>query len=146
VLELGAGTGLPGIVAASLGASDVQTDRHELALHLCQMNGERNGTSGIEYRLADWSDWTDTRRYDRVLGSDVLYADVNHPHLRRIFEHSLAPGGRVLLADPYRAEGLPLLESLEAAGWRVVHARWSIADGAATRPIAVYELTPPGSG
>src|SRR5262245_26140966 len=29
VLELGAGTGLPGIVAATLGARVVQTDRHE---------------------------------------------------------------------------------------------------------------------
>ena len=32
VLELGAGTGLPGIVAASLGAHVVQTDKQELAL------------------------------------------------------------------------------------------------------------------
>src|SRR3954447_5122554 len=31
VLELGAGTGLPGIVAASLGGQVVQTDRQELA-------------------------------------------------------------------------------------------------------------------
>src|SRR4051812_18929385 len=32
VLELGAGTGLPGIVAASLGGRVVQTDRDQLAL------------------------------------------------------------------------------------------------------------------
>ena len=34
VLELGAGTGLPGIVAASLGARVVQTDRDALAMLL----------------------------------------------------------------------------------------------------------------
>jgi methyltransferase-like protein 23 len=34
ILELGAGTGLPGIVAASVGGRVVQTDRDELALHL----------------------------------------------------------------------------------------------------------------
>ena len=34
VLELGAGTGLPGIVAASSGGRVVQTDRDELALAL----------------------------------------------------------------------------------------------------------------
>src|SRR4051812_8597859 len=42
VLELGAGTGLPGIVATSLGARVVQTDRDELALSLCKRNGQRN--------------------------------------------------------------------------------------------------------
>src|SRR5437868_1071885 len=61
VLELGAGTGLPGIVAASLGARVVQTDRHELALSVCRRNGERNrGRAGVEtigYRIADWTRW-----------------------------------------------------------------------------------------
>lgn len=101
--------------------------------------------AGVEYRPDDWAAWGDGRRYDWVLGSDVLYADAAHPHLRRIFERNLAPGGRVLLADPYRPDGLPLLEGLEAAGWRVAHARWSVGDGAAARPVAVYELAPPGS-
>ena len=116
--------------------------RHELALHVCRLNGGRNGAAGIEYRAADWSAWDDPRRYDWVIGSDVLYADAHHPHLRRIFAGNLAPGGRVLLADPYRAESLPLLEGLEAAGWRVTHSRWSVGDGEARRPVAVYELTP----
>ncbi len=42
VLELGAGTGLPGIVAAAVGASVIQTDRSELITHVCRMNGKRN--------------------------------------------------------------------------------------------------------
>ncbi|MCE9567921.1 MAG: methyltransferase domain-containing protein [Planctomycetes bacterium] len=143
LLELGAGTGLPGIVAASLGAMVAQTDRNELALHVCRLNGERNQATGIEYRLADWTAWDDTRRYDWIIGSDILYADTLHSHLRRIFENSLAPGGRVLLADPYRADSLPMLEGMEADGWRVTHSRWSIGDGGNARPIAVYELVPP---
>ena len=64
VLELGAGTGLPGIVAASLGARVVQTDRHEVALSICKRNGERNrersAVGAIEYRIADWSTWVTT--------------------------------------------------------------------------------------
>src|SRR5215218_4252843 len=94
VLELGAGTGLPGIVAASLGARVVQTDRHELALSICKQNGARNGVSTIEYRLADWTDWQDGGCYEWIIGSDILYAERLHPHLRRIFESNLQPGGR----------------------------------------------------
>ncbi|OWK43171.1 class I SAM-dependent methyltransferase [Fimbriiglobus ruber] len=146
VLELGAGTGLPGIVAVSYGAVVAQTDRQELALHLCRLNGDRNRAAGVEYRLADWTAWGDDRRYDWIIGSDILYADTFHPHLRRIFETNLTAGGRVLLADPYRADSLPLLESLETNGWRVAHSRWSIGEGTAARPIAVYELSPPRAG
>jgi predicted nicotinamide N-methyase len=144
VLEVGAGTGLPGVVAAVSGAAVVQTDRQELALHLCRLNGERNRAAGVEYRLADWAAWDDEKKYDWIIGADVLYADTNHPHLRAIFESNLKPDGRVLLADPYRADSLPLLEGMEAAGWRVTHSRWSIGEGTDARPIAVYELSRPG--
>ena len=143
VLELGAGAGLPGIVAASLGAAVVQTDRQELALHLCRSNGERNSVAGIKYQRADWSEWAPGERFDWVLGSDVLYSDTFHPHLRRIFETALAPGGRNGSDRRTRPLSLPLLTALDADGWRVVHSRWTIGEGAEARPIAVYELSPP---
>jgi predicted nicotinamide N-methyase len=141
VLELGAGTGLPGIVAASLGARVVQTDRQELALSVCRRNGERNDVGGIEYRLADWASWDDDARYRCILGSDILYAESMHPQLQHIFEHNLAPGGRVLLSDPFRAVSLRLLEGLEAGGWTVALGTWSVGEAAAARPMGVYELT-----
>jgi predicted nicotinamide N-methyase len=144
VLELGAGTGLPGIVAASLGARVVQTDRHEVPMSVCRRNGERNGAGEIEYRLADWTAWDDTERYDRILGSDVLYRAEMHPHLRRIFERNPAPGGRILLSDPFRSTSLALLEAMEADGWAVSLAKWSVGEEAAPRPVGVYELAGPG--
>lgn len=149
VLELGAGTGLPGIVAASFGARVTQTDRQELALYICRANGERNGAAAITYRQADWTDWSDPARYDLILGSDVLYGPTMHAPLRRIFETSLAPGGRLLLSDPFRGASFRLLEELEAAGWSVTIAKWSISsiggdeDSAPPRPIGVFDLAPP---
>jgi predicted nicotinamide N-methyase len=143
VLELGAGTGLPGIVAASLGGRVVQTDRQELAMHICRRNAERNGVHSIEHRLVDWSEWDHDRRYDWIFGSDILYGDTTHPHLRRIFERNLAPGGRVLLSDPFRATSLRLLEALEADGWTVALTKWSVGEEADRRPIGLFELEPP---
>ena len=145
VLELGAGTGLPGIVAASLGARVVQTDKQSAALHLCRLNGERNGQHGVEYRQADWTAWNDTTRYDVIIGADILYAKPMHEHLTRIFETNLALGGRVLLADPFRKASLALLETLEAAGWTITVARWTVGDEREPATIGVSELsrTPP---
>jgi methyltransferase-like protein 23 len=142
VLELGAGTGLPGIVAASLGARVVQTDRQEVAMSICRRNGERNGVEAIEHRLVDWAEWDDTARYDWIIGSDILYAETMHPHLRRIFASNLAPGGRVLLSDPFRAVSLHLLENMEAGGWRITLTKWGIGEGTDHRPVGAFELLP----
>jgi predicted nicotinamide N-methyase len=109
VLELGAGTGLPGVVAATLGARVVRTDRDALALALCSRNGARNGTVAVEHHLAGWTAWDDAGRYDQVLGSDVLYGEPLHPHVRRVYKSNLAPGGRVLLSDAFRGVSLDLL-------------------------------------
>jgi predicted nicotinamide N-methyase len=144
VLELGAGTGLPGIVAASLGAAVVQTDRAELPLEVGRRNGERNGAAGIEYRQADWTAWTDADRYDWIIGSDMLYGEETHPHLRHIFEVNLAAGGRLLLADPFRGPSLKFLELLESAGWRVKLNIWTVGEVGAPRSVGVFELAPPG--
>ena len=143
VLELGAGTGLPGIIAASLDGHVVQTDRHALAMAVCKRNGERNAVGTIEYRIADWTNWDDDRQYDWIVGSDILYAERLHPYLRRIFESNLAPGGRVLLADPFRAVSLRLLEQLQANGWSITLSKWSVGDEATPSAIGVFELVPP---
>jgi methyltransferase-like protein 23 len=141
-LELGAGTGLPGIVAASVGARVLQTDNQEAALQLCQLNGQRNGVDSVEHRLADWSKWVETGRWDWVLGADVLYGTAAHPHLRRIFETNLTPGGRVLLADPFRETSLRLLEALQSDGWTVTMRKWTVGEET-PRPVGVFELLPP---
>jgi methyltransferase-like protein 23 len=132
----------------------VQTDNKELAMSVCRRNGERNrapgqtpngwaGAAPIEYRVADWTAWEDAERYDWILGADILYADGMHPHLRRIFESNLAPGGRLLLADPFRKASLPLLEALEGDGWRIALAKWNVGEERKPRPMGVYELAPP---
>ena len=140
-LELGAGTGLPGIVAAALGAHVVQTDRQPAALHLCRLNAERNGVVSAEQRAGDWRDWHDTARYDCIIGADILYAESVHPHLRSIFESNLAEGGQVLLSDPLRPSSLKLLELLDASGWNVSFNTWSVGAGDAARSLAVYVIS-----
>lgn len=140
LLELGAGTGLPGIVAASLGARTVQVDRQPAALALAERNARRNGTPQVERRLADWTAWDDEARYDWIVGADVLYAPRMHAALRAILERNLAPGGTVLLADPLRLQALALLEAMEVDGWQVSVAKWTIAVGGEPRAIVLYEL------
>ena len=141
ILELGAGTGLPGIVAAALGAARVvQTDSAEIALDLCRHNGQRNGVTNVVHRRADWTDWTDPETYDWIIGSDILYAEPMHPHLRHLFASSLAPGGTLLIADPFRAPSLRLLDSLESGGWQIKFTKWNLGEDATPRPVGVFQI------
>ena len=140
VLELGAGTGLPGIVAATYGASVVQTDRLEEAVAIGRLNAERNGVRTIEHRLADWSTWTDTARYDLILGADVIYAPRLQPALRTIFDTNLAPGGRLLLGDPFRSASIRMLEAMEQDGWKVSITKWRLGGAWGERVIGGFEV------
>jgi predicted nicotinamide N-methyase len=141
VLELGAGTGVPGIVAASLGAQVLQVDRSEVALHLCEMNARRNAQPGVEVRAATWEAFESEQPFDFILGADVLYVTTMHERLIALCEANLAPGGVALFSDPFRAQSLPMLEAMEARGWRVSFAKWTITVESGTRTIAVYEAS-----
>ena len=142
ILELGAGTGLPGIVAATFGARVVQTDRLDKALDLCRQNAERNRVA-IEHRVADWTDWKEEDRYDLILGADVMYAERLHPFLRHIFDNNLTSGGRLLMADPFRARSMPLLEAMETDGWTVGLTKWTVGETAQGLSIGVYDVVRP---
>ena len=123
VLELGAGVGLAGLMAAALGAQVWQTDHQPDALALAHVNAHAhgyargNGCSGIEQFLADWRTWQHTERYDVILGADILYERAMYAHLEPIFQQNLAPGGCLLLADPCRPQALEFVAHLEKRGW-----------------------------
>ena len=138
VLELGAGTGMPGIVAASLGARVLQVDRSELALHVCALNMQRNNVRS-DAQAVEWETFHSAERFDFIVGADVLYVTTMHDRLRAICDEYLAPGGTVLFSDPFRAQSLPMLETMAASGWRVSLAKWSIQVESGIRTIAVYE-------
>jgi predicted nicotinamide N-methyase len=76
VLELGAGTGLPGIAAASRGADVVQTDRDKVALELARRSLNINGLHNVQQRMVDWTRWDDSRRgLEQLLALDETDAD-----------------------------------------------------------------------
>lgn len=141
VLELGAGTGIPGILAAAHGARVLQVDRSEVALHVCRLNTERNHATGVELQNVDWNEFHSEQPFDLILGSDVLYATSMHVRLREICERYLAPAGRVVFADPLRAASLEMLGAMEAGGWAISLAKWNIEVEAGPRSIAIYEAS-----
>ncbi len=119
ILELGAGAGLPGIVAQAQGAYVVQTDHQQGALDLSRLNAAQNHVTGITRFLADWRVWNHTTRYDILTGADICYERGMHFHLEQLFRHALKPKGRLILSDPVRPQALEFAAHLEKNGWNL---------------------------
>lgn len=118
VLELGAGVGIPGLTAAHLGAASViQTDYQEAALALCRHNAAQNPVPNLRVCAGDWRnfDLPETARppFDVVLGSDILYERTLHDTLRGLLPRLVAPGGLLLVSDPFRPQAIEFMDTVE---------------------------------
>ncbi len=118
VLELGCGTGLPGILCARSGANVVQSDMFSYCTDLAQHNAEVNQISNIGYHLSNWRDWNAPGVFDYVIGADLFYDRMVHRDLVNVLARSLKPDGRIYFADPQRLSTPAFLEMARLAGWQ----------------------------
>ncbi len=112
VLELGAGLGLPGLVAVLKGGKVTLTDYQPEALKFAARSASRNNIQGVDFVLADWRDFPIITRFDWIIGSDVLYNPKRVPFVAQIIERNLAPQGQLLFAHPGRKVAYDFLREL----------------------------------
>ena len=124
VLELGAGLGLPSVVAARAGADVLATDGASDAVAFTAHNLALNDLGGRAAQ-ADWAEHGDLLveqgPFDLVLAADVLYTIANKETALELFPSLLAPGGEIRLADPDRANARNFLAA--ARGHFEIHTK-----------------------
>ncbi|HIE32757.1 MAG TPA: methyltransferase domain-containing protein [Thermodesulfobacteriaceae bacterium] len=97
ILEIGAGLGVPGLVAAAFGHEVTLTDYDEVPLELIQRSAQANGLSVRVARL-DWFKPDDLGEFEIIIGAEVVYAGRFFQPLFDLFRHYLLPGGEIYLA------------------------------------------------
>jgi len=114
--ELGCGLGLVGVALAALGWQVEATDHVEDALVFAAHNAQRNGLAA-RHTVA-YLDWRHPAGApcDLLVGSDLAYDKALHPDLLRTVRALLAPGGRLILADPDRPVAKAFVEAMKSAG------------------------------
>ncbi|XP_076967349.1 EEF1A lysine methyltransferase 3 isoform X1 [Tamandua tetradactyla] len=107
VIELGAGTGIVGILAALQGGDVTITDL-PLALEQIQGNVQANMPAGVraQVRALSWGidQHVFPRDYDLVLGADIVYLEPTFPLLLGTLQHLCGPRGTIYLASKMREE------------------------------------------
>ncbi|MBU1277423.1 MAG: methyltransferase domain-containing protein [Proteobacteria bacterium] len=104
LLELGAGLGLPGLVAAAGGRQVVITDLDPDAMEFARAAAEKNGLGDmVEVSSLDWeAPDRDLGAFSTILGAEVLYHPPVYPSLVELLGRLLAPGGTAFLSHQER--------------------------------------------
>lgn len=111
VLELGAGLGLPSLIALHRGYRVMCSDYHDDALAFVGESARRNGLSPPELRYVDWRERYPELRFERIIAAEVLYEKRNLAPIAWFIAHHLTAGGQALLVDRNRptADAFPAI-------------------------------------
>ena len=131
VIELGAGTGVPGLAALfySTAAKVTLTDMFKLTMNNLRFNVASNlkasdtrSYEDVEVASLDWAclDPATAGSFDVVLGSDLVYDDGAVALLIGVVDHLLSPSGVFYLAAGGKRKGVTkLLADLPGRGFSV---------------------------
>ncbi len=118
VLELGCGLGLPGIVAAQLGARVTMSDFDEVALVAAELNLRTNAPDAevhvlpLDFRMPPSETW------DVLIAADVIYERRFIDPLIGCIDACLSDQGRLYLAEPNRQIATEFFDRLAVRGFR----------------------------
>ena len=146
VLEIGCGTGVPGVVAAHLGAFTMFSDLVPVTLEAVKETCRLNHISNFDTCTLDWFESIELKeRYDLVLGCEVFYDEAILADIAHVLEQVLTPGGKGLFCDPNRL-GLDTIELAFQEKFNLsvqqIPLTWSPRKGSGThKMVYLYELT-----
>ena len=113
VLELAAGLGLPGMVAAKYANAVTISDYAGEAVALMQQAVVLNGLHNVDCRLLDWGALPDgVFGAEVLLLSDVNYAPADFEVLYEVLRRFLRGGTTIILATPQRLLAKPFISRL----------------------------------
>ena len=142
-LELGAGLGVAGIVAAGFGHEVMITDYKEEILDFPRVSAAVNGVADrVEVARLDWTAPSDLGGFDTIIGSEILFHERFFSPLLEVFSHYLKPGGQIFLAHDVRRKSLaPFLERCSDQ-YEIGVQKQRISSGDEKYEIILNRLTP----
>lgn len=115
LLELGAGLGAPGLIAAKVGYQVTLSDYEQLILEFERINAAASTLSNVNCLMLDWLNPPEMEPFDVILGAEILFRDEFFQPLLNVLDKALKPNGVVYLAHDIKRRSLePFLKMAEA--------------------------------
>jgi len=142
LLELAAGLGLPGLVAASGGRQVVLTDSDPDALEFARATVEKNDLARrVEVKSMDWDDPpAGLGAFSTILGAEMLYQPTLFPGLVELLAGLLAQGGTAFFSHEARPFAVGFFD-LAGARFSVRRTTSRIGKGEDATTVYLYALT-----
>lgn len=97
ILEIGAGLGIPSLVASAFGHKVLATDIEELPLKFLEKSANENGLS-LEIQKLDLFNPNLSQKLDVIMGAEIVFKKKFYGPLLKLFMNYLKSGGVILLA------------------------------------------------
>jgi len=97
ILELGAGLGIPSLVASTFGHRVLATDYEDLPLSFVQKSAQLNNLS-VNVKKLDWLSPQLDKSFDLIVGAEIIYKETFFEPLINLFKTYLKEEGEVILS------------------------------------------------
>ncbi|MEN8198725.1 MAG: methyltransferase [Thermodesulfobacteriota bacterium] len=108
LLEIGAGLGAPGLMAAACGFDVTLSDYEDIIMDFQKVSAAASGLNNIHFAHLDWLNPPEMPPFDILAAAEVLFREEFFDPLLDVFRKYLKPGGTIFLAHDASRKCLPL--------------------------------------
>lgn len=114
-LEIGSGLGVAGIVASFFGHHVTMTEYNTDALNFARANALNNMPlphSNLDISALDWHRPQLDGLFDYIIGSEVIYKEMDYQPILKLFKTYLEPDGEIILVERARKTSLTFFKQM----------------------------------
>jgi len=140
-LELGAGLGVTGIIAADNGYDVTITDYQQDILNFSRISAQINKLYSLRCQLLDWHKPEDLGKFDLIIGSELIYHKRLFEPLINVMKKYLAPEGIIYLAQDSGRKSLKEFLELCSSDFNIGIKKRKISSNDGSIEILLIKLT-----
>jgi predicted nicotinamide N-methyase len=141
LIELGAGLGVTGLVAAAFGHDITITEYDSNALAFLEANRAQNKCPAARIHRLDWNHPGLDERFDVILGSELIYKEEDFTAMRTLLGTLIRPGGEILLAGEIRQTNKAFLDCMQSE-FRIQVAKHTLRSESQAIAILLMRMVP----